>query len=98
MKRGRLDIVTKISGYNLDRIRKLKISGYEPNDYIIEKGIDLLEKNTSCITEGIPAKRKLGRVSKISAKSLIRISKLKISGYEPNDYIIEKALDLLENE
>lgn len=34
--------------------------------------------------------------TKISRKNLARIKKLKISGYEPNDYIISLALDALE--
>lgn len=35
-------------------------------------------------------------VTKISARNLKRIQALKQSGYEPNDYIIGLALDLLE--
>ena len=35
---------TKISKENLDRIKKLKMSGYEPNDYIIKLALDALEE------------------------------------------------------
>jgi len=35
---------TKISKENLDRIQKLKITGYEPNDYIIRLALDALEE------------------------------------------------------
>ena len=36
--------ITKISQKNLDRIKKLKITGYEPNDYIISLALGALEE------------------------------------------------------
>ncbi len=36
--------ITKISQRNLERIKRLKASGYEPNDYIIGLALDALEQ------------------------------------------------------
>ncbi len=92
MDKKRLDSVTKISQANLDRISRLKESGYEPNDYVINLALDLLEQVGG--GEGLATKPNL--TTKISSKTLLRIAKLKPSGYETNDYIIAKALSLLE--
>ena len=94
MKRTPLDSITKISQVNLDRIARLKISGFEPNDYIINQALDLLEKKES----GEGHQEKLETTTKISSKTLNRIAKLKPSGYETNDYVIAQALSLLEKE
>ena len=95
MKKEALDSITKISQINLDRIAKLKMSGYEPNDYVIGLALSLLEKEN---IQGKFEKTKLNRTTKISKRTLERISSLKMSGYEPNDFIISRALDLLEKE
>lgn len=92
----KLDCTTKISKRNLDRIAKLKISGYEPNDYIINLALKILEGNKDKLLQGQFVKEKLVHSSKISKKTLQRISNLKVSGYEPNNFIIGKALDLME--
>jgi hypothetical protein len=39
-----LEKITKISSRNLDRIKKLKATGFEPNDYIIGLALDALEE------------------------------------------------------
>ena len=96
MKKEALDSITKISQYNLDRIAKLKQSGYEPNDYIINQALNLLEQQPGAIHRGEFVKTKLNRTTKISSQTIQRISKFKISGYEPNDFIIGKALNLIE--
>jgi hypothetical protein len=98
MKKPALNCITKISKENLGRIEALKISGYEPNDYIISLGLNLLLQNRSILHKSAQAKVKLARTTKISKVTLGKIESLKISGYEPNDFIIGKALDLLENE
>ena len=94
MRKGPLGHVSKISKRNLDRISALKISGYEPNDYIITLALDKLDE------KGIEYKKsekvRLDRITKISKENLERISKFKITGYESNDYIIGLGLDLLE--
>jgi Co/Zn/Cd efflux system component len=94
----KLDCTTKISRKNLDRITKLKISGYEPNDYIINLALEFLEENRNKLLQGGFIKEKLVHSSKISKSTLQRISSLKVSGYEPNDFIIGRALDLMEVE
>lgn len=38
-----LERLTKISERNLGRIKKLKATGYEPNDHIIGLALDALE-------------------------------------------------------
>ena len=92
----KLDCTTKISKRNLDRIAKLKISGYEANDYIINLALNFLEKNKDKLLQVGFVKEKLVHSSKISKKTLQRINRLKVSGYEPNDFIIRRALDLME--
>jgi hypothetical protein len=87
---------TKISQENLDRIKRLKITGYEPNDYIIRLALDALKKQKMPAVPPSPAKLRMGRTTKISPETLARIRKFKITGYEPNDYIIRLALDALE--
>ena len=94
MERKALSRITKISEQNLDRIAALKSSGYEPNDYIINQALDLLEKRDFRYKR--VSKRRLDKITKISDKALKRISKLKLTGYESNDYIIGLALELLE--
>ena len=91
-----LDCTTKISKKNLDHIAKLKVSGYEPNDYIINLALDKLEKTKRQLITSQVEKNKLSYTTKISKKTLQRILRLKISGYEPNDLVIGKALDELE--
>ena len=93
-----MNSITKISKVNLDRISRLKVSGYEPNDYIINIGLDFLDKNRAVIGESVKVKVRPDRTTKISLKTLARIASFKISGYEPNDFIIAKALDLLEKD
>jgi hypothetical protein len=96
MRKGPLSRVSKISKRNLNRISALKLSGYEPNDYVISLALDKLEE------KGIEYRRvekvRLDCITKISVESLNRISKFKITGYESNDYIIGLGLDLLEKE
>ncbi|OGI82102.1 hypothetical protein A3B93_01900 [Candidatus Nomurabacteria bacterium RIFCSPHIGHO2_02_FULL_42_24] len=92
----KLGCTTKISKKNLDRIAKLKISGYEPNDYIINLALGILEKNKEKLLHGNFPKEELKHSTKISKKTLQKLASLKISGYEPNDLIISRALDLYE--
>jgi len=94
----KLDCTTKISKKNLDRIAKLKVSGYEPNDYIINLALEFLEKNQEKLLQGGFSKEELKHSTKISKKTLQRLANLKVSGYEPNDFIIGRALDLYEEE
>ncbi len=96
MKPKKLSCIAKISKSNFDRIDSFRQTGYEPNDFIINKALDLLEKNSSAINKRNNTKEKPIKSVKLSNETLERISLLKTSGYEPNDFIIGKALDLLE--
>ena len=49
MERKALSRITKISEQNLERIAALKVSGYEPNDYIIGLALELLEERRKLI-------------------------------------------------
>jgi hypothetical protein len=94
VKKQALDGITKISQSNLDRIAALKVSGYEPNDYIISLALDILEKNEY---RKEYKKVDLRRTTKIFRKTMKRMKKLKGSN-ETNDAVIDRALDLLERE
>ncbi len=96
-KEANLTCTTKISKLNLVRIQKLKSSGYEPNDYILQQALQLLEKHNKPLGF-VSTKQKITSSTKISAKTLSQIQKLKPSGYEPNDLIIHNALSLLEKQ
>ena len=86
---------TKISQENLDRIKKLKQTGYEPNEYIIRIALEALQKQKLPAVPPSPGK-KTAKTTKISPETLGLIQKFKISGYEPNDYVIGMALSALE--
>jgi len=87
---------TKISKSNLDRIQKLKATGYEPNDYILNLALDVLKKLKDTPTPSLGQKSRMIRTTKVSQQTIDKIQNLKISGYEPNDYIINLALTALE--
>ncbi|MBS3136738.1 hypothetical protein J4401_07335 [Candidatus Woesearchaeota archaeon] len=88
--------ISKISEHNYKRISSLKVSGYEPNNYIISLALDNLERNKKILLGAKGTRRSLPITTRISHKNMQRISKLKITGYETNDYVIGLGLDLLE--
>lgn len=87
---------TKISQGNLDRIQRLKTTGYEPNDYILGLALDALEEMKGIPTPSLRQKPGMARTTKVSQETIQRIQGFKTTGYEPNDYIISLALGALE--